>query len=301
MITNPIVFAEETIPTFNESEVESATVCDPNADRDQFREVLDAIDDALDVADTIERGEECKYYESFKGYGVPVDALKQSLKYYSKNKSNFTNKNFITIADYSQNSKEKRFFLLDLRTGVVHAQKVSHGSGSLGGVKYADATIVNGRVEKRSNHDGMMRRCRIPEKKARRKHDQWALTRPGFFKTGSFYMSSAHNEAVKGKKGWPTFEVDGKNYNGMTLEGLVKGVNDKARSQGVVMHEAYYNTGSIMGRSFGCPAFVPNEGRETMKKISNGSLYYSYVPIEGCQEDHAKVLNEVAGWQGMCE
>ena len=256
--------------------------------------------DALDISDNVRRGKSCTFYDDFIAEGVPVPALKQALKYFENNKNDFSNKNYITIADYSQNSSIKRFFLLDLRTGGVVKEKVSHGSGSLKGVKYADATIKNGRVTKASSHNGNLKRCRIPKEKVANKHDQWALTRPGFFKTRNFYMSSSHDERVKGQRGWPSFKVDGRTFNGMRLEGLTRGVNDKALSQGVVMHEAYYNRGSVMGRSFGCPAFVPSKGRELMKKIVNGSLYYSYVPVAGCSEDHRKVLKTVSGWETMC-
>ena len=293
--------ADEVIPVSFESRDEAAKVCGDVEHSKQFKEIISAIDDALEVADTVERGTECRFYEKFRSQGVPINALKQSLTFYKNNKSKFKNKNYISIADYSQNSRKKRFFLLNLRTGEVEGRKVSHGSGSLGGVKYADATIKNGKVIKSSNHNGMMKRCRIPKRKKGAKHDQWALTRAGFFKTGEFYMSNGHNEAVKGSRGWPTFKIDGRKYNGMRMDGLVNGVNNKSRNQGVVMHEAYYNRGDVMGRSFGCPAFVPKKGRAIMEKISNGSLYYSYVPIEGCQSDHQKVLKVVKGWEKMCD
>ncbi|WP_419172680.1 murein L,D-transpeptidase catalytic domain-containing protein [Halobacteriovorax sp.] len=295
------ILAEEVIPTSYESDPEISTECAPKDVLPEIQIILDAIDDVFEVTDNIYRGEECNFFEDFRDQGVPQDALKQALLYYRDHKNTFKNKNYISIADYSQSSTQKRFFLLNMKTGEVEYKKVSHGSGSLGGVKYSDATIKDGKVIKSSNHNGMMRRCRIPQNsRTRQKHDQWAMTRPGFFKTANFYMSASHDERVKGQRGWPTFSVNGRNYNGMRMEGLVDGVNDKAMSQGVVMHEAYYNRGKVMGRSFGCPAFVPGEGRDVMEKISNGSLYYSYVPIEGCREDHKKVLAEVEGWQQMC-
>ena len=48
----------------------------------------------------------------------------------------------------------------------------------------------------------------------------------------------------------------------MRLIGLSPGVNSSAFSDGYVMHEAKYNAGgnAIMGRSNGCPAFVPGHG-----------------------------------------
>lgn len=280
---------------------EDCVNCTHDSVHPEIQSLMSAIDATFEVTDNIYRGKECKYYSKFVEQGVPEEALKQSLDYFRKHRDKFKNKNYITIADYSQNSRKRRFYLLNMKTGEVEHRKVSHGSGSLRGVKYGDATIKNGKVVKSSNHDGMMRRCRIPRNsRTRSKHNQWAMTRPGFFKTGEFYMSASHDERVKGEKGWPTFRIDGRNYNGMRMDGLVDGVNNEARNQGVVMHEAYYNRGDIMGRSFGCPAFVPDEGRDIMEKISGGSLYYSYVPIEGCRDDHKKVLDEVKDWQKMC-
>ena len=37
-----------------------------------------------------------------------------------------------------------------------------------------------------------------------------------------------------------------------------------------------------------------------MKKVVNGSLYYSYVSVEECSENHRKVLETVSGWETMC-
>ncbi|WP_040314784.1 murein L,D-transpeptidase catalytic domain-containing protein [Bacteriovorax sp. BAL6_X] len=300
-IDNVVNEAVEDVEMDPISSPESAVTCDPNTVIENHApEAKRALEEGLAIAEAAARGEDCQFYEKFLDQDVPIEALKQSLLYYKKNKSKFKNKNYITIADYSKNSKNKRFYLLDMKTGEVKKYKVSHGSGKVRGVTYADATISDsGRVTRASNHVGKLVRCRVPAK-AKPKHDQWAMTRPGFFKTGEFYMSSGHDERVKGQRGWPTFKSSGRNYNGMRLDGLSKGVNDKARSQGVVMHEAYYNRGNIMGRSFGCPAFVPGEGREIMEKINNGSLYYSYVPNEGCRSDYNKALKDVKGWERMC-
>lgn len=260
----------------------------------------------INIGEKFLRGGTCKHYKKFLNAGVPKEALKQALTYYDKNNKKFKNQNYITIADYSQSSTKKRFFLLDMRTGKVSTEKVSHGSGSakVNGqrIKFADATINKGQVTRASNHNGRMVRCRIPSKFRKSvQHDQYALTRPGFFKTGEFYMSWSHDEQKKGRKGWPTFRVDGRSFNGMRMDGLSKGVNDKARAQGVVMHEAYYNTGKVMGRSFGCPAFPPNKGRDIMEKIAGGSLYYSFVPISGCSEDYNKALKDIPNWERACE
>ncbi len=91
----------------------------------------------------------CQYYKNFSRLGVPQDALKQALFYFDKHKNKLSLfKQYITIADYSKNSADKRFYLLDLKKMKVQSFKVSHGSGSVSGTKYGDP-----------NHDGMLNRC----------------------------------------------------------------------------------------------------------------------------------------------
>ena len=84
------------------------------------------------------------------------------------------------------------------------------------------------------------------------------------------------------------------------MQGLTPGVNDEAFVSGVVMHGAWYNDlGSVMGRSYGCPAFQSNVAAEVLNKIKGGSLYYSYTPI--CKELHQKVLEQINGWKSFCD
>jgi hypothetical protein len=234
-------------------------------------------------------GGSCKHFNKFVSAGVPADALKQALTFYDKNKSSFKNQRYISIADYSVRSDKKRFFKLDMSTGNVQKEKVSHGSGSAGGKKWGD-----------QNHDGYVDRCRIPSGKSGGKHNQFGMTRAGFFKTSSFYNSSSHDKGSG--SGWPRL-FSSPPKNGMKMHGLTPGVNDQAMAHGVVMHEAYYNQASIMGRSFGCPAFAPGKGKALMSDITGGSLYYSYVPINEatCKNDMNKVRAQVPNWKNKCK
>lgn len=63
-------------------------------------------------------------------YVVPTKALKEAVLYYHKNKSKFPNSNLISIIDYSQKSTQKRWYFINLSTGVVWNIHVSHGKGS---------------------------------------------------------------------------------------------------------------------------------------------------------------------------
>lgn len=223
----------------------------------------------------------CDIYQKYLKMGVPKDPLKQALSYYDKNKSKFKNDRYVSIGDYSQNSRKKRFYLLDMKTGELTNEKVSHGSGLAGGKYVSD-----------SNNDGNVDRCEHPNKKGKA-DSRKNMTRPGFFRMTNLDFSSAH------AKKWPRIT---KGTNSLLLEGLSGDVNKRAGDQGVKMHEAYYNHGgdAQMGKSFGCPAFVPGKGAPIMKKIQGGSLYYSYVPV--CKSDMDYVYKrDIPDWQKFCE
>jgi hypothetical protein len=256
----------------------------------------------------------CTMFRYYKSKNVPTRALRQALNYYSKNYKSLKNQRYISIADYSQNSKKERFYLLDLEKGIVKTYKVSHGSGSRGGKKAGG-----------TNKD--LKSCKHSDGK------RTNMTRPGFFKTANLYKSTGvcdpkkskslrvwRSKSSKWKKkcshddfiakngelkwGWPDLP-DQKN-NAMRIHGLNRGINDKAFSNGVVMHGAWYNTdqtqkinGGAMGRSYGCPAFKPSDNSEILPKIKGGSLYYSYV--EGKCDLDMKVINKQnPGWKGFC-
>lgn len=251
--------------------------------------------------------DECKHFSKFKK-AIPAgshNALKQALRYRSLNRSKFKgNSRYISIADYSQSSTQKRFYELDMMTGKVVSRKVSHGRGK---GDYGDP-----------EHDGRMNTCK------NRDGSRTNMTRPGFFKTSETYGSRGSCTSATYKKykrqygvkpsnfcghgefrnssgtlvyGWPLLK-NGKDHNAMRMDGLTPGVNDQARNKGVVMHGAWYNSGRVMGRSYGCPAFAEGEAPKVINKIQGGSLYYSYTPQ--CPKDMAKIEKQVPGWQGMC-
>ncbi len=95
----------------------------------------------------------------------------------------------------------------------------------------------------------------------------------GFFKTSTPYM--------------------GKNGFSLHLEGMEKGINDKAYERSIVIHGANYvsqnyidNTGSL-GRSWGCPALPENVNKPIIEKIKNGSCLFIF-------SENKKYLNKSA-------
>ena len=98
----------------------------------------------------------------------------------------------------------------------------------------------------------------------------------GFYKTGETYY--------------------GKHGLSLRLDGLEKGINDKARQRAVVIHSAKYAEESFirkygrLGRSFGCPALPAGNYEEIIELIKGGTLLFIYFPQSGYLEN-SSVLN----------
>lgn len=235
--------------------------------------------------------EKCSKFASFVSEGVPEEPLRQAMTFYYKNLSIIANPRYIAISDYSEHSGKRRFYLLNMTDATVNTEKVSHGSGSpeSGATAYGDP-----------ENDGYLNRCSQPESSKNkynqaRENPHLNMTRAGFFQVKDFYQSDRN----AGK--WPWLDPN-KEYNGMRLAGLSGAVNEEAETKGVVIHEAYYNSdleGQIMGRSFGCPAFVPKHAYNNLIKLRGGGLYYSFAPP--CKEEMRQVLQQVSGWENFCK
>ena len=97
---------------------------------------------------------------------------------------------------------------------------------------------------------------------------------------------SNQSESFKSSIGfYATGEIyDGKHGKSLKLDGLEKGLNDKARERAVVIHGADYVSESFiksngrLGRSQGCPA-VPNEiSAQLIELIKDKSCLFIYHP-----------------------
>ena len=104
--------------------------------------------------------------------------------------------------------------------------------------------------------------------------------------SGENYATSFSNEygSYKSSLGFyltgTTYQ--GKNGYSLILDGLEKGVNDKARERAIVMHGAAYadpavaSRGGRLGRSFGCPAVPQKLSRPIIDAIKGGSVMFIY-------------------------
>jgi len=87
------------------------------------------------------------------------------------------------------------------------------------------------------------------------------------------------------------FYATGEIYNGkhgqsLRLDGLEQGVNNNARSRGVVMHAADYVSESFikmhhrLGRSQGCPALPGNLTKEVISLVKDKACLFIYHPTK---------------------
>ena len=140
----------------------------------------------------------------------------------------------LTICDYTQNSSQKRLYVLDMQHGIVLFNTyVSHGKNS--GSAYATSFS-----NKTDSHKSSL----------------------GFMITGDTYI---------GKAGYS-----------MYFDGMETGVNSNVRSRAIVMHGSNYVTGdradngTMMGRSYGCPAVPYKEHRKIIDAIKGGSCFFAF-------------------------
>jgi len=61
---------------------------------------------------------------------VPSKALTAAVLYYDKNQSRIRNKKYMSVINFGQSSKEKRFFIINMDSGAVWNIRVAHGKGS---------------------------------------------------------------------------------------------------------------------------------------------------------------------------
>ena len=122
--------------------------------------------------------------------------------------------------------------------------------------------------------------------------------------SGDNYATSFSNEcgSYKSSLGFYLTEstYQGKNGYSLILNGLEKGINDRARERAIVMHGAAYADPSVacrggrLGRSFGCPAVPQKLSRPIIDAIKGGSVMYIYAETPDYLA-HSSVLKDADG------
>jgi hypothetical protein len=108
--------------------------------------------------------------------------------------------------------------------------------------------------------------------------------------TGYLKAESFSNE-VSSHKSSLGFYLTAETYFGrhglsLRLDGLEKGINDKARERAIVIHAADYVSCDFiekhgrLGRSHGCPALPAENYEDLIHRIKQGSLLFIYAPEE---------------------
>ena len=102
-------------------------------------------------------------------------------------------------------------------------------------------------------------------------------------------MATSFSNTPNSLKSSPGFYITENTYQGdngysLRLIGLEKGINDNAYERTIVMHGADYvsqeraNSGSFVGRSWGCPAVPRKDAAPIINRIKNGSCLFIYTP-----------------------
>jgi hypothetical protein len=112
-------------------------------------------------------------------------------------------------------------------------------------------------------------------------------------------MATSFSNANESHKSSPGFYVTSQTYTGkhglsLRLQGMERGINDKAMERGIVVHGAPYVNESIaaqrgwIGRSHGCPAVPDQLSTPIINTIKGGSCLFIYHPS---YVDNSVVLN----------
>ena len=144
----------------------------------------------------------------------------------------------LSICDFSQSSRRKRLYIIDLETmKLVINTHVAHGRNS--GREYA-RSFSNSHESHKSSL--------------------------GFYITRNTYWGG-HGLALE-------------------IDGLERGINDKANQRKIVVHGSDYvgdrflRSNPFSGRSFGCPAVPSKVTAKVINAIKNGSCFFIYHPTK---------------------
>ncbi|GAB6012026.1 murein L,D-transpeptidase catalytic domain family protein [Viscerimonas tarda] len=104
--------------------------------------------------------------------------------------------------------------------------------------------------------------------------------------SGENYATSFSNQngSYKSSLGFYVTEntYQGKNGYSLILDGLERGVNDKAKERAIVIHGASYSNPSViassgrLGRSLGCPAIPQAMCQKVIDTIKGGTILFIY-------------------------
>lgn len=182
--------------------------------------------------------------------GLSEEAFQYAYKGYTElvEKGLIRKNGLLTICDFSQSSRKKRLYLVDMENfQVLKHTYVAHGRNS--GGEFAKSFSNSPRSHKSSL---------------------------GFYITSTTYKGG-HGLSLR-------------------LQGVEKGINDKAMMRHIVIHGSNYvgdkflDRSPFLGRSFGCPAIPAEETKDIIETIKDGSCLFIYHPSNTYLKT-SKILN----------
>lgn len=208
---------------------------------------------SLKSANELVREEAGILYDSMKlkRFGLTKKAFVFAYQGYKhlRERGQLDNKEVISICDFSQSSRRKRLYIIDMEERKVLVNTyVAHGRKS--GGEYARAFSNN------------------PES------HQSSL---GFYITRKSYYGG-HGLALN-------------------IEGLERGINDRADERNIVIHGSeyvganYLRNNRVNGRSYGCPAVPAKDTKKVINTIKDGSCLFIYHPTKN-YISKSKILND---------
>ena len=196
--------------------------------------------------------------------GVDAAALANAYDFYQNNRGIIKNSDYMTIVDYSKRSTQKRYHVVNMRTGTVKSYYTHHGNGS---ETNAD----------RNRNPGWARRFGNGERDVDGDGDtepvsSTNLTSLGFSITGFRYYPSDYYP------GYDDSRIPGQR---MSLHGQTRGPegNDNNCGRTIVTHPALdnqFHPHSSYWRSNGCPTVPLSDWPEVSEAIEGGSVFYQH-------------------------
>ncbi len=207
----------------------------------------------LKSANDLVRDEAGALYDSMKlkRFGLSKKAFVFAYQGYKhlRERGQLDNKEVISICDFSQSSRRKRLYIIDMEVGKLLVNTyVAHGRKS--GGEYARVFSNNPESHKSSL---------------------------GFYITRKSYYGG-HGLALN-------------------IEGLERGINDRANERNIVIHGSQYvganylRFNRVNGRSYGCPAVPEKDTEKVINTIKDGSCLFIYHPTKN-YISNSKILND---------
>lgn len=168
---------------------------------------------------------------------LPSDALLYALAIHEQVKYTLANPTILTLIDYTQSSRDKRMFLINLQSLEVQSYLVAHGKNSVTPGTTGD---IPGRF---SNIDGSL------------------MSSKGFFLTNNVYYGK-HGRSLE------LIGLEKSNSNAYFRKIVIHGAS--------YVSDAIAKTAKRLGLSWGCPAVDYKYSDHIIDQIKNGSLLYIF-------------------------